>query len=204
MEANICDASVLFGASALMSIAGAITKSSSDMASYDRKIEAANAEADAINRSTIFKYATAGLQEMQVQNQATVKEGQARERLSGAEGEAAAAAGGGGVTGSSVQQLYRAYNVATGSDIMNLESDEKGQIGQAEDEKKSDQMSAQNQILSIKEGLPSDPTNSIIGNYVGAALGIGASFMKDTTPVTNGSGGLFNAGGILGIGRAWN
>jgi hypothetical protein len=82
---------------------------SSKQSAYGKSIAAANQEADAINRSTIFKYATQGLQEQQIQNEGTIKEGQERLKLSGAEGEAAAAAGSGGVTGSSVRELYRRH-----------------------------------------------------------------------------------------------
>jgi hypothetical protein len=179
-------------------------KSSADMSAYNKKIDAANAEADAINKSTIFKYSMTGLQQGQVQNQATIKEGQARTKLEAAEGEAAAAAGSGGVSGNSVLQLYRSYKVATGSDIMSLEADEQGQIAQAQGQKRGDQMSAENQILGIKEGLPSDPTPGIIGNFIGAALGVSNTFMKDTTRITDKSqmtGGLFGSGGFLGTGQ---
>jgi hypothetical protein len=195
----------MFAASAALSLAQAGVSASNKQSAYGRSIEAASAEADAINKSTIFKYQTEGLKQQQIENQAAVKEGQARMKLSGAEGEAAAAAGTGGVTGNSVQQLYRAFNVATGNDVMNLEADEKGQLDQAQSEKRAAQMSAENQILGLKESLPQDPSSSIVGDAVGAALGIGKAFVSNTTPVTGAaaSGGLFGHGGILGIGRDW-
>jgi hypothetical protein len=65
---------------------------------------------------------------------------------------------------------------------MNIEADANNQIGQAQNQKKADQMSAQNQLLAIKNGLPDDPSASMVGNLVGAALGVGDSFMKYTTP----------------------
>lgn len=199
----MCDPTALFAGQALLAIGGAVMKSSSDMSTYNKKIGAANAEADAIEKSTIFKYQVTGLQQQQVENQATIKEGQSRDRLSAATGEAEAAAAGGGVTGNSVRELYRTFAVATGKDIMNTESDEQNQLQQGQLEKTADQKSSQNQLLGLYEGLPSDPTPGIIGNFIGAALGIGKDFMADTTSVKNGSGGLFGNGGFAGTGRSF-
>jgi hypothetical protein len=200
----MCDPTVMFAASTAMSLASAAVSAGSKSSAYGRSIAAANAEADAINKSTVFKYATQGLQEQQIQNEGTIKEGQARLKLSGAEGEAAAAAGSGGVTGNSVRQLYRSFNVAAGNDVMNIEADEQGKIAQAQSEKRATQMSAQNQILGIKERLPQDPSTSIMGDFLGAALGVGKAFMANTTKVPTGTtGGLFGGGGILGLGRDW-
>jgi hypothetical protein len=196
----------MFAVSTAISLAQASASASSKSAAYGKSIQAANAEADAINKSTVFKYATQGLQEQQIQNEATIKEGQERLKLSGAEGEAAAAAASGGVTGNSVRELYRTFNVATGNDVMNIEADEQGKIAQAESEKRATQMSAKNQILGVKEALPENPSTSIMGDMVGAALGVGKSFMSNTTKITDPSqmtGGLFGGGGILGLGRSW-
>jgi hypothetical protein len=108
------------------------------------------------------------------------------------------------VTGNSVRQLYRSFNVAAGNDVMNIEADEQGKIAQAQSEKRATQMSAQNQILGIKERLPQDPSTSIMGDFLGAALGVGKAFMANTTKVPTGTtGGLFGGGGILGLGRDW-
>lgn len=192
---------MIFAASAGIQLLGALTKSNSDMTAYNRKVVAANAEADAIEKSTVFKYQLSGLQQQQIQNQATIREGQSRDKLAGATGEAAAAAASGGVTGNSVRELFRSFAVATGKDIMNTEADKDAQVTQVQNEKRANQMSAQNQILGLYEGLPADPSSSIIGNYVGAALGIGKSFMDYTTPATTKTGGLFGNGGFLGMGR---
>lgn len=202
----MCDATAMFGANVLLQLGGAIVKSSSDMSAYNKKVRAANAQAEAINKSVVFKYSINGLQQQQIEDQAAIKEGQSRMKLNAASGEAAAAAATGGVTGNSVRQLFRAYAVATGTDIAGFEADADSQINQAQQEKRSTQMSAQNQILAIKEGLPDDPTMGIIGNFVGAALGIGSSFVSNTTPITDKSartGGLFGNGGVLGTGRTW-
>ncbi|SKA17784.1 hypothetical protein SAMN02745126_04006 [Enhydrobacter aerosaccus] len=151
------------------------------MSAYNKKVNAANAAADAIDKSTVFQYAMDGLQEIQVQNQAQIKEGQARTKLDAATGEAAGAAASGGVTGNSVQELFRTYAVATGKDISNIRSDAEGQIAQGEAQKKGQQMSAQNQILNIAEGLPDNPSNAIVGNFIAAGLGIAKDYMADTT-----------------------
>jgi hypothetical protein len=202
----LCDATAIFAGQTLLQIGGAFVKSSQDMAAYNKKIAAANAQAEAVNKSTVFKYSLSGLQQQQIEDQATVREGQARTKLNAATGEAAAAAGSGGVTGNSVRQLFRSYAAATGNDIMNIEADKDSQINQAQQTKRADQMSSQNQLLAIKLGLPDDPTMGIIGNFIGAALGVGKSFMDNTTPITDKSqrtGGIFGNGGILGTGRAW-
>jgi hypothetical protein len=199
----MCDATAIFAGSTLLQLGGAFMKSSSDMSGYNKKIRAANAQADAIDKSTVFKYSMTGLQQQQVQNQATVKEGQSRDKLVAATGAASAAAASGGVTGNSVSELYRSFAVATGKDIMSTEADAAGQVGQAQNEKRADEMSAKNQLLAISMGLPDDPTPGIIGNFIGAALGIGNSFMTNTTPVKNGTGGLFGSGGFAGTGRSF-
>lgn len=199
----MCDAGALFGAQTLLALGGAIVKSNSDMAAYNKKVKAANAQGDAVVRSTILNYAMDGLQEQQVQNQEVVKEGQARDKLVAATGEAAGAAASSGVTGNSVEDLFRSYATATGKDIMLARSDAKAQIAQGEAQKRGQQMSAKNQLLSIAEGLPDDPTNSIVGNFIGAALGVGNAFAQNTTKLTGAArtGGVFGNGGFLGMGR---
>lgn len=199
----MCNPGAMFAASAAMSLASAAVKSGSDMSAYNKKIAGANAQAEAINKSTVFKYSMTGLQQQQIEDQATIREGQARDKLSAAQGQASAAAASGGVTGNSVLQLFRSFAVATGKDIMNIESDQRGQLAQAQGEKRADEMSAKNQLLAIKNGLPDDPTSSMVGNFVGAALGVGKSFMDNTTAVKDGTGGLFGSGGFMGLGRSF-
>lgn len=193
----------MFGVSALMQIGGAIAKGSAANDDYSRKVAAINAEADALNKSTAFNYNLDNLQEMQIQNQGQTQEGQAQTKLLAATGEAAGAAASSGVSGNSVQDLYRSYAVATGKDIMAIRANVKGQMGQAEAQKQQQNMDAKNKLLALKEGLPQNPASSIIGNYVSAALGVGKDFMADTTAVSSSksTGGLFGQGGFLGVGR---
>jgi hypothetical protein len=106
-----------------------------------------------------------------------------------------------------VAELFRSYAVATGKDIMAERAAARTQMAQGQLDKTSRQMSAQNQILGLKEGLPAAPTpvTNTLGSIFGAALGIGKDFMQDTTKLTGAAanGGIFGSGGILGIGRDW-
>jgi hypothetical protein len=193
----------MFAASAGMQVLGAVTKGNNDQSVYNQKMRAADAQIDAIKKSTIFTYAQDNLQAQQVQNRAAVEEGGMRLKDDATSGEAAASAADGGVTGNSVTALMRSFKVATGTEIANTEADAQGQIGQTQANQKGAYVSANNQIAGVVAGEPLDPSNAIMGHYFDAALGIGKSFMDGTTKVgaSNNTGGLFGSGGFLGTGR---
>jgi hypothetical protein len=192
----------MFAVSAAMSVASAAAGASSDQAAYNKKIGQANQQIDAIQKSTIFTYAQNGLQQQQIENKATLQEGQARLRDDSAKGEASAAAADGGVSGNSVGALMRSFGTATGTDIAGYEADKSGQIAQSRANSKGAEMSGNNQINGIVAGLPADPSTAIMGRYFSAALGVGKSFLDNTTPATKGdTSGLFGSGGLMGIGR---
>jgi hypothetical protein len=185
-----------------MQLGGALIGSQQDYSQYNKKVNAINDEADAINKSTVFKYQMNGLQQQQIQDKATVEEGQARSKEQAAEGSAEAAAASGGVSGNSVNALIRGFKIATGKDIGWMQTDADNQTRQSMMQSKGSEMDARSQITNLKNNLPSDPSNSVMGRFFGAALGIGKSFVDTTTPVTRGTtGGLFGGGGILGSGR---
>lgn len=200
----MCDfGSAMFAVSAGIQILGAVTKGTTDRTTYNAKMRTANQQIDAIQKSTIFTYAQDNLQSQQIQNKATVTEGTDRLKDTAASGEAVAAAADGGVSGNSVAELMRSFHVATGTEIANTDADASGQIGQTQAHSKGAYMSANNQIGGVIAGEPADPSQAILGHYFDAALGIGKSFLDNTTKVgtANSTGGLFGGGGILGSGR---
>jgi hypothetical protein len=197
----------MFGAQALMSLGGALigaqSQANQSIQQYNQRVYAANAEADAINRSTVFTYAMNNLKASQVENQADVEEEQARGKLYAATGEARAAAASGGVTGNSVAALLESYRIATGKDLSGIRSNAEGEAAQTQAENKGAQLSAKNQIFGLKEGIGIAPNTSstMVSSMISGALGVGKAFVDNTTPIKNGTGGLFGSGGFLGIGR---
>jgi hypothetical protein len=173
---------------------------------YNQRVNAANAEADAINKSTIFTYAMNNLKGEQIENQADVEEEQARDKLYATSGEATATATSSGITGNSVADLLESYRVATGKDISGIGATASGQLQQVAAENKGTQMGAQNQILGLKEGigLAPDTSTTMLSNIISGVLGVGKAYMDNTAPITDKSqqtGGLFGGGGFLGAGR---
>lgn len=188
----MCGPEYLFAAQAAAALGGAVMGSSSDMSAYNRKVGAINTEADALEKSLIFKYQIAGVQEKQAQDKATIQTGDARLKLAEAQGEAGAAAAEGGIEGLSVDRLMRSFATATGKDISNIWTQRDNEVGQTEAEKKGYSIDAKNRLASLKSELPEDPSMKMLGRFFGAAFNVGDAFLKNTTPVGKGqSGGIF-------------
>lgn len=177
----MCSAEGMFGLQSVMQIGGAMVGSSSDASNYNRQMRAINNEADAINKSTIFKYQQQSLQEQEIQDKTNIDIANMRSSEAAATGTATAAAATGGVEGNSVAALNNTFRVATGHDISiaNLSND--NQVGELEQEKHGTTLDAANRLQSLRDARPEDPSNKMIGRYLGAALGVGQSFLANTT-----------------------
>lgn len=180
----------MMGVSALGNIAGAVMGGQSDAADYNKKMDALNHEADAINKSTIFKYQQQSLAEQEIQDKTSIDIDNLKTSARAAEGTATAAAATGGVEGNSVEALRNGFLVATGKDIGVAKLSERNQIGQLEQEKHGTTMDAANRKQALRDQIPENPSGKIMGRYLGAALGIGGDYMKFTTKTDDGSGFL--------------
>lgn len=184
----MCDPTMMFAASTAASLASAAMGGESDFADYKKKVQAINQEADAINKSTTFKYRLSGLQQQQIQDKAAAETGALKTKLAEATGTAEAAAATGGVEGNSVQALLNGFAASTGKDLMYVGQEEDNQLTQVQLEKRGTKMDADNRKMALRNQLPDDPTSKVIGRFIGAALNVGDSYMKATTKTTDGSG----------------
>ncbi len=188
----MCNPAVIFGAQVAGQLAGAIFGGQQDMAAYNRKIKAVNEEGEAITRSTIFQYRLGQLQQQQIQDKTTLQVADEKLRLAEAEGTGLAAAASGGVEGNSVQALLRNFSVITGKNITGIRTQGDNEVAQSRAEMKGVELNARNRMLGLKHEIPDDPSMKIAGRFIGAALGIGDSFLSNTTKVDKGeSGGFF-------------
>lgn len=180
----------MFAGQTVLALGSAFMGAQSDMNQYNRKVRAINDEADALEKSLVFQYQLDGLRQQQAQDQAVIKKGESRLRLTEATGEAAAAAASGGVEGLSVDRLIRSFAVATGKDIGNTEAEKDNEVRQVTLEKKGQSMTAWNRLQSLKNEVPEDPTNKMIGRFFSAAFGVGDAYLKNTTKSPSGGGFL--------------
>ena len=160
----------------------------SDTQSYNKKLRAIQAENDAINKSTAFKYQLTQLQKQQIQDREAAQIGEARMKLAEASGTGLAAAATGGVEGNSVQALLNGFAVATGKDIMVAEQQADNEIAQVSAEERGIFMDANNRKVTLRNQMPDDPTAKIVGRFLNAAMGVGQSYMQNTVRTHDGSG----------------
>ena len=62
------------------------------------------------------------------------------------------------------------------------------ELTQVEMDKRGIKMDADNRKQSVRNQLPDDPTSKIVGRFIGAALNIGDSYIKNSTKTSDGSG----------------
>ena len=160
----------------------------SDMSDYNKKVGAINAEAEAINKSTVFKYQLSNLQAQQIQDKRAAETGNLKAKLTEAIGSGEAAAATGGVEGNSVTALLNGFRAATGKDLMYVDQQADNELTQVEMDKRGIKMDADNRKQSVRNQLPDDPTSKIVGRFIGAALNIGDSYIKNSTKTSDGSG----------------
>lgn len=160
----------------------------SDFAEYGKKVRAINQEADAINKSTVFKYRLSGLQAQQIQDKQAAETGALRTKLTEATGTAEAAAATAGVEGNSVQALINGFAASTGKDLMYVDQQADNELTQVAMEKKGIKMDADNRKVAVRNQLPDDPTAKVVGRFISAALNVGDSYIKSTTKTSDGSG----------------
>lgn len=184
----MCEPTTMFAISTAASLGSAIMGSSQDATDYNKKIKAIGDEADAINRSTAFKYQLTQLQKQQIQDREAAQIGEARMKLAEASGTGLAAAATGGVEGNSVQALLNGFAVATGKDIMVAEQQADNEIAQVSAEERGIFMDASNRKITLRNQVPDDPTAKIAGRFLTAAMGIGQSYASLSTPVTDKDG----------------
>lgn len=163
----------------------------SDAAEYDKKVKALNAEADALQKSTIFKYQMTSLAQQQAQDKAQIEVHEKEMALADTKGTAVAAAATSGVEGNSVQSLLQSFDTATGSDISLTYLQRDNEIGQSRAEQKGIAMDTTNRLTSLKQQIPDDPSTKMLGRLFGAAFNIGGAYAQYTTPVPAGSKGGF-------------
>lgn len=178
----------LFAASTAASLASAAIGGASDTNQYNRQVKAINAEGDAINRSTIFKYAMSGLQQQQIQNKASVDVQNEELQGQAAKGTATAAAATAGVEGNSVNALLNSFDAATGHNISTIYASRDNEVGQSLQEEKGFQMDAKNRMIGLNNQLPQDPSLAIVGRFLTAGLQVGKSYIDNTTKSPDGSG----------------
>lgn len=194
----MCGPEYMFAAQTAASLGGAVIGAGDDQAQYqkairqrNKKIKAINEEAEAIDKSTIFKYQLSNLQQQQIQDQAAAKVGDARLKLAEALGTGTAAAATGGVEGNSVQQLLNSFAVSTGRDVMFAEAQGENEIAQSRAEQKGFELDATSRKTALRNQIPDypdDPTTKILGRFMTAAFQTGSAYFNSTTPVTGKDG----------------
>ncbi len=184
----MCDPTMLFAATTVASLGSAALGGESDYAEYGKKVRAINEEAEAINKSTVFKYQLSNLQAQQIQDKRAAEVGGLKAKLGEATGTAEAAAATGGVEGNSVTALLNGFAAATGKDLMVVNQQAGNELTQVEMDKRGIKMDADNRKTSIRNQLPDDPTSKVVGRFIGAALNIGYSYIKNSTKTADGSG----------------
>lgn len=184
----MCDPVSLFAASTVASLGSAALGGQSDYAEYDKKVRAINAEAEAINKSTIFKYQLSNLQAQQIQDKRAAETGRLKTKLTEAIGSGEAAAATGGVEGNSVTSLLNGFRAASGKDLMYVDQQADNELTQVEMDKRGIKMDADNRKQSVRNQIPDDPTSKVVGRFIGAALNIGDSYIKQSTKTSDGSG----------------
>lgn len=184
----MCEPTMLFAATTLASLGSAAMGGESDYAEYGKKVRAINDEAEAINKSTIFKYQLSNLQAQQIQDKQAAETGQLKGKLSEATGTAEAAAATGGVEGNSVAALLNGFAAATGKDLMYVDQQASNELTQVEMDKRGIKMDADNRKTSVRNQMPDDPTSKVVGRFLSAALNIGSSYASLSTPVKNPDG----------------
>lgn len=178
----------MFAATTAASLGSALVGADGDVSDYNKKMKAIGDEADAINRSTAFKYQLTQLSKQQIQDREAAQIGEARMKLAEASGTGLAAAATGGVEGNSVQALLSGFAVATGKDIMVAEQQADNEIAQVSAEERGIFMDASNRKITLRNQIPDDPTAKIAGRFLNAAMGIGQSYIANTTKTADGSG----------------
>lgn len=184
----MCDPTMMFAATAAASLGSGLMGADSDVRDYNKKNKAINDEAEAINKSTIFKYQMTQLQKQQIQDREAVQVGESRMKLAEAQGAGLAAAATGGVEGNSVQALLNGFAAATGKDIMLAGQQADNEIAQVAAEERGIFMDANNRKVTLRNQLPDDPTAKIVGRFLTAAMGVGQAYASFSTPVTNKDG----------------
>lgn len=194
----MCGAEYMFAAQTAASLGGALIGAGDDQNQYakavrqrNKKIKAINEEASAIDKSTIFKYQLASLQQTQIQDQVAAKTGDARLKLAEAVGTGTAAAATGGVEGNSVQALLNSFAVSTGRDIMFADQQGDNEIAQSQAEQKGFELDATSRKTALRNQIPEmpdDPTTKILGRFMTSAFQIGGAYYNSTTPVTGKDG----------------
>ena len=174
-------AEYLFGAQVAMSLGSALFGAQGDTKDYNRRINAINAEADAINNSTIFRYQMSQLQQQQSQDRSVIEVGDRLKALREATGTAGAAAATAGVDGPSVDALMTAFDVSTGNDVSNIMLQRNNEIAQSRAEMKGTEMDARNRLVSLQNQIPEDPSTKIMSRFLNSAFQIGGAFLQNTT-----------------------
>lgn len=183
---------MMFAATSAMAIGQAAMGASSDAQAaalkgreYNRKIAAINAEADAINKSTVFKYQMTNLQQQQIQDKAVLEDADIKRDLATAKGTGVAAAASAGIEGNSVQQLLTGFDVSTGHDLSAVYLQRDNEIAQSRAEQKGFQMDAANRKTSLRHQIPEAPQDDLgmklLSRSLTAAFQIGGSYMQNTT-----------------------
>lgn len=178
----MCGAEGMFGAQAAMSIGSAFLGAQGDTRDYNRRMNALNTEADAVNKSVAFKYALSQLQETQAQNRAAIEAGEKIKAGREAVGTASAGAASSGVEGNSVQALLTAFDVSTGNDVSNVFLQRDNEITQARMEQRGFQMDADARLTSLRQQVPDDPSTRIMARFLNSALQVGGAFVANSTP----------------------
>lgn len=186
----MCDATAMFAGQTLAAFGGAFAGADSDVKQYNAKIRAINQDADAIDKSTIFKYRLSGLQQQQIQDAGAAKVGDARMKLVDATSTATAAAASAGVEGNSVQQLLASFAASTGRDVMFTNQQTDNEITQAQMEKKGFEMDGTARKQALLNQKPEDPSMKIAGRFLQAAFQTGSAYMGATTKAPDGGGFL--------------
>lgn len=171
----------MFAATTAAALGQAVMGSMGDTRDYNRKIGALNAEADAINKSTIFKYKMTSLAQQQMQDRAAAEVGQRKVALAEARGTAGAAAASAGVEGPSVEALLNSFDVATGHDISTIYLNRDAEIAQSRAEQKGFELDATNRLTSLKQQIPDDPSTKMLGRMFNAAFQVGGAYAQYTT-----------------------
>lgn len=186
----MCGPEAMFGMQTGAQLGMAALGGEQDYADYGKKVRAIQQEADAINKSTIFKYRMTQLQKQQIEDRAAAEVGQLKLKTTEAQGTVLASAATGGIEGNSVEALMQAFGVSTGRDIMFTHQEADNAKTQVTMEEKGINMDAFNRKQGLINQLPDDPTAKVISRFIGAAFGAGESYMKNTTKTKDG-GGLF-------------
>lgn len=174
-------AEYLFAAQAAVSLGSAFLGAQGDTKDYNKRVSAINAEADAINRSTIFRYQMSQLQQQQSQDRAAIEVGDRLKAMREATGTAGAAAATSGIEGPSVEALLTSYEVATGSDLSNIRLQRDNEIAQSRAEMRGFEMDARNRLTSLQQQIPEDPSTKIMSRFLNSAFQVGSAFIQNTT-----------------------